>query len=575
MHKQKSRRPSSLRLFCCALMLAVYLWPAQAKANVLELTYLYIKSFSGKKEDAYRMGVELYRAGRKEEALVWLRDATAKGLTAADVFLADIYVQGIAAPESDAEGFRVFLHAVQQERYKAQPFFCRYASYSADHVLPDVRKTKAICGNTYRPLIFEIKGDGLRFARKEVYFDLHDDGYAVATDWPRFDMGILVHDKNGNGIIDSGREMIAGRVGEAANGFIALAAYDTNGDGVLTNDDTAWSDLRIWRDVRQDGKINAAGAPELFTLDDLNITSIALNYQNVNTDIKDNKVWQQGTFMIDGQEHHISAVLLDAHVMNTHYLESGKIPLPEKLQVAPNLRGYGTVKDLHDQLARDADVTDPQSLAAQIRILQNYTLENVFLPETPLEEIILGIMFRSAEVDGIDPVSRGRNIDARALRYLEKVTNKEFLQRGVTFDPRPQAAGDLKEAFSMMFKDRAGKLLVQTAARSLLAGSDVKYSAQRDRFYGVKELDDAVLAELVIIAKGLPDTPARQVFWRRVSFVQHAAFPQMSGVKQYVKLAQAIKDSDADLDAEKLTKGDFSYEYLPLVDPRKKDKSFP
>lgn len=571
----KTRTFQNVRVFAAAVLLTVLLWPAPARANVLELTYLYIKSFSGKKEDAYRMGVELYRAGRHKEAVIWLRDASAKGMKGAGLFLAQIYMDGAAAPETDAEGFRVFLQAVESERYKAQPYLCRYASYSADHVLPDVRKAKSFCDKTYRPLIFEIKGDGLRFARQKIYFDLHDDSYAVATHWPRFDMGILVHDKNGNGAIDSGREMIAGRIGEAANGFVALAAYDTNGDGVVTKEDTAWADLAIWGDLKQDGKINPNGDPELFSLDDLNITSISLQYENVDKTVAGNKIWQKGVFTIEGRAHVISAVNLDTEEVNTDYLGSGKIPLPEKLQDAPNSRGYGTIKNLHDQLARDADVSDPQSLASLIRILQGYTIETIFLPETPLEQIILDIMFRWAEVDGIAPASRGRNIDARALTYMEKLWNSEFLQRGVTFDPRPHAARILKKQFKGVFERCAGKLLAQTAARSLFAGDKLQYNANRDRFYGAAGLDDAALAKLVEIAKALPDTAAREIFWQRVSWAFRAVYPQMSGVKQYVKLSQAIQDSDADLDAEKLTKGDFSYEYLPLVDPRKKDKVSP
>jgi|GEM_PF-4957989 len=562
-------------LFCGVFLSALLAWPAAAKASALELPYLYFKAFFGKKEDLYEMGTVLYRGGRKKEAVTWFRAAAEKGMPQAATFLADLYMDGVAQPETESEGYDVFLQAVSQERIKAQPFFCRYASYSKKHILPDARKAQSICGKSYRPLVLDIEGDGLHFARRKVYFDFHDDTYAVASAWPRFDMGVLVHDKNGNGIVDSGREMIAGRIGAAPNGFIALAAYDTNGDGILSQDDAAWHDLRIWRDAGEDATIDPQGNQELFSLEELRITSISLRYQNVNKEVNDNKVWQEGSFTIEGQERAIFAVMPDMDVVNTHFRDSGKAALPEAFKNAPNLRGYGVIKDLHDQLAEDADISDPRSLASLILPLQAYTLENAFLPQTPLEENILAVLLRWAEVDGVDPAGRGRNIDARALAYLEKISNEEFLQRGVTFDPRPQAAASLKESFARIFERRAGQLLAQTAARSLLAGSNVQYSAQRDRFYGVREIDEAALTKLVTIAKALPDTPAREIFWRRVSGVLRAAFPRMSAPRQYVKLSRAIQESDAALDAEKLVKGDLAYEHLPMAEPGRQAKKSP
>lgn len=573
-------RRSFARLLCRIFLAALLACPATAHAastlDVLKLPYFYLKSLSGKTEGMHAMGAALYAAGRKKEAALWLQDAFAKGHAPSALLLADLYMQGDAAPVTEKEGYQVFLQAVLRERYRAQPYFCRYASYSQDHILPDVRKAAVMCGRAYRPLILDLKGKGLRFLSRKVYFDWHDDAYAVSSAWPRSDMGILVHDKNGNGIIDNGSEMITGRIGGAANGFMALSAYDTNGDGILSPADTAWGDLRIWLDGASDGKINPQGKPELFTPEELHITSISLRYRNVDKEINKNKIWQEGAFTIDGVEHDLFAVTLDMDLYNTDFRDSGKTPLPENLKNAPDLRGYGLIKNLHDQLAIDADTADPQSLASLLLSFQSsYTLENVFLPETPLEADILAILFRWAEVDGVDPAGRGRNIDARALAYLDKTLNREFLQRGVAFNPRPQAAADLKDSFAYVYANMVGNLLAQTAARELLTGPNVRYVVNSHRFYGVEALDDAAVAKLVTIAKGLPDTAARKIFWRRVALVLRTVFPGMSAPRQYVKLAQAIRDSDAALDAEKLVKGRFVYAHLPLPDPRQRVKKSP
>jgi len=61
----------------------------------------------------------------------------------------------------------------------------------------------------------------------------------------------------------------------AANGFLALAKYDLNGDGVIDAKDAIFSDLRLWSDLNHDG---IAQADELHSLASLGVSSINLNY---------------------------------------------------------------------------------------------------------------------------------------------------------------------------------------------------------------------------------------------------------------------------------------------------------
>lgn len=81
---------------------------------------------------------------------------------------------------------------------------------------------------------------------------------------------------NGNGTIDNGRELFGDATMKsngqlATDGFDALADLDSNADGQISAADSAFSSLRLWRDLNQDG-ISQSG--ELFTLDDLGIASI-------------------------------------------------------------------------------------------------------------------------------------------------------------------------------------------------------------------------------------------------------------------------------------------------------------
>jgi len=112
-----------------------------------------------------------------------------------------------------------------------------------------------------------------------VYFDHNGDAFAEATGWVDSGDGLLVMDRNGNGIIDDGRELFSDQTilsngRRAANGFQALADLDSNHDGKIDAQDVAFSQLRVWKDSDGDG---VSQPDELFTLDQLGIKANNLN----------------------------------------------------------------------------------------------------------------------------------------------------------------------------------------------------------------------------------------------------------------------------------------------------------
>ena len=99
-----------------------------------------------------------------------------------------------------------------------------------------------------------------------VYFDINADGVRDHIQWVRRggDEGFLALDRSGNGLIDDGAELfgvgtpmiLEGR--NAPNGFVGLAQYDArqlggNDDGLITEADAIWPQLRIWVDLDADG----------------------------------------------------------------------------------------------------------------------------------------------------------------------------------------------------------------------------------------------------------------------------------------------------------------------------------
>ncbi|MET3653925.1 hypothetical protein ABIC75_003662, partial [Dyella japonica] len=137
----------------------------------------------------------------------------------------------------------------------------------------------------YDPLALDLDGDGKVSTLAEsnwtgALFDHNGDGIRTASGWVAGNDGLLVRDLDGNGTIDSGRELFGDqtvlRNGQrAANGFDALADLDDNGDGVIDANDAAFGSLRVWRDLNGDG---ISQANELFTLDDLGIVSLSLTH---------------------------------------------------------------------------------------------------------------------------------------------------------------------------------------------------------------------------------------------------------------------------------------------------------
>ena len=150
----------------------------------------------------------------------------------------------------------------------------------------------------YDPLALDLNGDGKigisPAPNGGAYFDHNGDGVSHKSSWISKEDGILAYDRNGNGKIDDGSELFGnftqikdkdGNQRLAKHGYEALANLDSNNDGVIDINDKDFNKLRIWQDINKDG---VSQTNELKTLDELNIKSLNLNYNEVNQDLGDN-----------------------------------------------------------------------------------------------------------------------------------------------------------------------------------------------------------------------------------------------------------------------------------------------
>ncbi|WP_299376516.1 calcium-binding protein [uncultured Tateyamaria sp.] len=140
-----------------------------------------------------------------------------------------------------------------------------------------------------RPIIVDLDGDGVEInASQQTYFDWDDDGFREAGSWVSDEDGFLVIDLNadgtrgaGDGVIDQTRELVLSLWGDDGDTDLQALrrAFDDHNNGVLDARDTIWSELRIWRDIDQDGETENDGS-ELRTLAAWGITAINLGYDD-------------------------------------------------------------------------------------------------------------------------------------------------------------------------------------------------------------------------------------------------------------------------------------------------------
>ena len=222
------------------------------------------------------------------------------------------------------------------------------------------------------PLVLDLDGDGIETAGIDptapVLFDMDGDGIKTATGWIRPDDGIVVLDRNGNGLIDSGRELFGdatvlargARAGQlAANGFEALADLDLNADGRLDSLDASWGQLRIWRDLNQDG-VSQAG--ELTTLAAQGIASLGaqgtqsnLDLGNGNTQVLSGSFTRtDGTLGASGVAEVAGSLLLASN--NFYRGFTDEVALMPAVQGLPQMQGSRLVRNPSVYIGIDAGI---------------------------------------------------------------------------------------------------------------------------------------------------------------------------------------------------------------------------
>jgi len=322
--------------------------------------------------------------------------------------------------------------------------------------------------------VLDLNGNGIatQDLSTGIFFDYDGNGFAERTGWATSGDGILVRDLNSNGQIDNGSELFGDRTklknGQtAANGFAALADLDSNGDGKLDSQDSAWTELNIWQDLDSDGSTDAG---ELKTLSDLGIQSIATGYStNASTDANGNIHQQQGSYTkTDGSTALAEDVWFKADQSSTRNLN--QLALSVAIHNMPEIQGKGNVGSLRQVMAQQA--------ASGSSILKN--LIDQFAAEADLvarNVLTTRIIYEWAGVTDKDPLSRTNKLygnvigDARKLYAMEALLGEGYV--GIWCwnekDPNPHgpAAAILLKAYDEFANGIAAQLMQQTRLKDV------------------------------------------------------------------------------------------------------------
>lgn len=128
------------------------------------------------------------------------------------------------------------------------------------------------------PLVLNFAGNAAQLRDQRFAFDLNADGSSEQINLLAPGSGFLVFDRNGDGLVNDGRELFGPT---SSDGFAELAALDADQNGWIDENDTAFAQLAIWTPDK-------SGKATLSSLSDSGVGSIALSRVATPFDLKTN-----------------------------------------------------------------------------------------------------------------------------------------------------------------------------------------------------------------------------------------------------------------------------------------------
>lgn len=204
---------------------------------------------------------------------------------------------------------------------------------------------------SFPPIAFDLGGDGLDLvsvAHSQIAGQ-DESGGLVQLGWLDGQDGFLAIDRNGDGAITNLSEIsFVSELAGASTDLEGLAGLDSNWDGVINSLDARWSELKLWRDVNQNGR---GHGNEVVSLAEAGIVEIQLSLSPTGfgaDDSEDSIVANTATFIwSDGRTGTVHDVLLAGRPL------SGQTPAIAADLELGRLDGLATAPVLERADARD------------------------------------------------------------------------------------------------------------------------------------------------------------------------------------------------------------------------------
>lgn len=127
------------------------------------------------------------------------------------------------------------------------------------------------------PLVVNFSGNAAELTTTRFAFDIDSDGRSDQIAFVGPDSGFLALDRNHDGKINDGRELLGPSTGE---GFAELAEHDEDANGWIDENDSIYANLRIWSKT-------ADGQDQLVGLGERGVGAIYLGHVTTPFSIKD------------------------------------------------------------------------------------------------------------------------------------------------------------------------------------------------------------------------------------------------------------------------------------------------
>ena len=140
------------------------------------------------------------------------------------------------------------------------------------------------------PLVINFGGTAAELTQTRYAFDIDNDGTDDQIHFVMPNSGFLALDKNGDGTVNNGDELFGPTSGD---GFEELAAYDTDQNGWIDENDPVYSGLRIWSK-------DAQGNDQLLALGQRGVGAVYLGHATTPFQVKDRENELQGVVRSSG-----------------------------------------------------------------------------------------------------------------------------------------------------------------------------------------------------------------------------------------------------------------------------------